>query len=79
MPRSGGVCQETGSLGRKGDVVLAFREFTLIVRVTAPVGNVVDRDFSTSSLSDSDRQPLVFSLQYSILNSFYMLIFGLDC
>lgn len=55
-----------GSLGRKGDVVLAFGEFILIVRVTAPVGNVVDRDFS-SSLSGSDRLP--FGFQFAIFNS----------
>ena len=79
MPSSWGVCQGAGSLGCKGNGVLAFGEVTLIARVAAPVGNVVDRDFSTSSLSDSDRQPLVFSLQHSILNSFYMLIFGLGC
>lgn len=67
MPSSWGACQGAGSLGRKGDGVLAFGEVTLIARVAAPVGNVVDRDFSTSSLSDSDRQPLVF--QFATFNS----------
>lgn len=71
MPSSWGVSQGAGSLGRKGDGVLAFGEVTLIARVATPVGNVVDRDFSTSSLSDSDRQPLVF--QFATFNSQQLL------
>lgn len=67
MLSSWGVCQGAGSLSRKGDGVLAFGEVTLIARVATSVGTVVDRDFSTSSLSDSDRQPLVF--QFATFNS----------
>lgn len=68
MLSSWGVCQGAGSLSRKGDGVLAFGEVTLIARVATSVGTVVDRDFSTSSLSDS----LVFFFlvfQFATFNS----------